>query len=73
METLWHGVMVETQTFAYLRVSKIDQDLEKNKMDILKLAHTERLGPVHFVEEKVSGTLSWRKRQIADLLDDRHF
>ena len=27
------------QTFAYLRVSKLDQDLEKNKLDILKLAH----------------------------------
>ena len=27
---------METQTFASLRVSKVDQDLEKNKMDILK-------------------------------------
>jgi DNA invertase Pin-like site-specific DNA recombinase len=33
-------------TFAYLRVSKVDQDLEKNKMDILKLAHEHRLGQV---------------------------
>jgi hypothetical protein len=39
-------VMVETQTFAYLRVSKLDQDLEKNKMDILKLANNEHLGHV---------------------------
>ena len=61
--------MVGTQTFAYLRVSKMDQDLEKNMMDILKLAHNERLGQVHFVQEKVSGTISWRKRQIADLLE----
>jgi DNA invertase Pin-like site-specific DNA recombinase len=62
-------VMVETQTFAYLRVSKLDQDLEKNKMDILKLANNEHLGHVHFVEEKVSGKISWRKRQIADILE----
>ncbi len=61
--------MVEAQTFAYLRVSKVDQDLEKNKMDILKLAHNEHLGYVHFVEEKVSGKVSWRKRQIADILE----
>ena len=62
--------MVETQTFAYLRVSKLDQDLEKNKMDILKLAHNEHLGHVHFVEEKVSGKVSWRNRKIAKVLDN---
>lgn len=61
---------METQTFAYLRVSKIDQDLEKNKMDILKLANNEHLGHVHFVEEKISGKVSWRKRQIAALLEN---
>src|SRR5258708_5850508 len=32
------------QTFAYLRVSKMDQDLEKNKADILKLANEAHLG-----------------------------
>ncbi len=64
--------MVEAQTFAYLRVSKVDQDLEKNKMDILKLANNEHLGHVHFVEEKVSGKISWRKRQIADILEKSH-
>ena len=57
------------QTYAYLRVSKTDQDLEKNKMDILKLAHERRLGQVEFVEEKVSGKVSWRKRKIAEVLD----
>lgn len=60
---------MEAQTFAYLRVSKVDQDLEKNKIDILKLANNEHLGHVHFVEEKVSGKVSWRKRQIADILE----
>jgi len=58
------------QTFAYLRVSKLDQDLEKNKMAILKLAHEQKLGQVEFVEEKVSGKVSWRKRQIAQVLDN---
>ena len=58
------------QTFAYLRVSKLDQDLEKNKSDILKLANEAHLGHVQFIEEKVSGKVSWRKRQIATILEN---
>ena len=54
---------------AYLRVSTIDQDLDKNKADILKLANSQ-LGHVHFEEEKVSGNISWRKRKIARILED---
>ncbi len=48
-------------TTAYLRVSTIDQDLEKNKADILKLAHSLELGHVHFEEEKLSGKISWAR------------
>ncbi len=58
------------QTFAYLRVSKLDQDLEKNKSDILKLANNAHLGHVQFIEEKISGKISWRKRQIAAILEN---
>jgi len=58
------------QTFAYLRVSKLDQDLEKNKADILKLADEAHLGQVQFTEEKISGKISWRKRQIATILEN---
>src|SRR6266699_5646730 len=58
------------QTFAYLRVSKLDQDLEKNKLDILKLANEAHLGHVSFIEEKVSSKISWRKRQIATILEN---
>src|ERR1700716_575884 len=58
------------QTFAYLRVSKLDQDLEKNKADILKLANDAHLGHVQFIEEKNSGKISWRKRQIAAILEN---
>jgi DNA invertase Pin-like site-specific DNA recombinase len=57
------------QTFAYLRVSKVDQDLEKNKVDILKLANDLHLGHVRFIEEKISGKVTWRKRQIAVILE----
>ena len=58
------------KTTAYLRVSTIDQDLDKNKADILKLANQLELGHVYFEEEKVSGKVSWRKRKIAQVLDD---
>ena len=58
-----------SQTIAYLRVSTIDQDIEKNKNDILRLANDKDLGKVVFVEEKVSGTVSWKKRKIADIIE----
>jgi DNA invertase Pin-like site-specific DNA recombinase len=56
------------KTISYLRVSTIDQDLEKNKSDILKLANDKQLGNVKFVEEKISGTVSWKKRKIHDII-----
>jgi DNA invertase Pin-like site-specific DNA recombinase len=43
------------RTIGYLRVSTNDQDLNKNKTDILSLANDLRLGNVDWVEEKVSG------------------
>lgn len=58
------------RTVAYLRVSTQDQDLEKNKADILTLANRRNFGQVHFVEETVSGRISWRRRQLAQVLDD---
>ncbi len=60
----------EHKTIAYLRVSSIDQDIEKNKADILTLANDKNLGKVYFVEEKISGTVPWRKRKLADILDE---
>lgn len=57
------------QTIGYLRVSTAEQNLEKNKMEILKLAHDKDLGKVKFVEERISGRVSWRKRKIADVLE----
>ncbi|MCL4251967.1 MAG: recombinase family protein [Anaerolineae bacterium] len=56
-------------TTAYLRVSTNDQDLEKNKFDILKLANDRNLGNVHWVEEHVSGRVSWRKRGLGAIVE----
>lgn len=59
-----------TKTVAYLRVSTIDQDIEKNKADILKLANEKSLGKVEFIEEKVSGKILWKNRKIAPILQE---
>lgn len=58
------------RTIAYLRVSTIDQNLEKNKADILHMANDKNLGRVEFIEEKVSGKISWKQRKIGPLLDE---
>ena len=58
------------QTIGYLRVSTADQDLEKNKADILTLANHHNLGQVKFFEEKISGKISWHKRKIAQVIED---
>jgi len=58
------------KTVAYLRVSTLDQDIEKNKADILRFANHHDLGKVHFVEEIASGRTPWRERQIAQVLEE---
>jgi DNA invertase Pin-like site-specific DNA recombinase len=62
----------QPKTIAYLRVSTIDQDLDKNRSAILELANSNHLGHVKFIEEKVSGKVSWRNRKIAEILDAAH-
>lgn len=57
------------KTIAYLRVSTTDQDLQKNKFDILHLANEKGLGKVEWVEEQVSGRVSWKKRKIAQVIE----
>jgi DNA invertase Pin-like site-specific DNA recombinase len=57
-------------TVAYLRVSTYDQDLEKNKADILLLANRKALGQVHFIEETVSGRVPRRRRKLAEILEE---
>jgi len=56
-----------SKTIGYLRVSTDQQDLEKNKADILKLANDKKFGHVDFVAEKVSGTKDWRKRKLGEV------
>ena len=58
------------KTIAYLRVSTIDQDTEKNKNEILRLANDKDFGKVVFIEEKASGKKSWKERKIKQVIDD---
>lgn len=57
-------------TIGYLRVSTNEQDLEKNKFDILKLANERGLGQVQWVEEHVSGRVSWRTRKLGAVIEN---
>lgn len=57
------------KTISYLRVSTQLQDLEKDKLSILKLAHELQLNHVTFVEEKISGKISWKQRKIAEVIE----
>ncbi|CAK0745701.1 putative DNA-invertase from lambdoid prophage Rac [uncultured Gammaproteobacteria bacterium] len=64
------AVQPTRKTVAYLRVSTLDQDIGKNKTDILYFANHHDLGKVDFVEEIASGRKPWRERQIAQVLED---
>jgi DNA invertase Pin-like site-specific DNA recombinase len=61
---------MQNKTIAYLRVSTVEQDLEKNKADILTFANNKDFGKVKFVEEKVSGMKNWKNRKIKQVIDD---
>jgi len=57
------------KVIGYLRVSTINQDLEKNKADILAYCNDHDLGKVHFVQEIVSGKVSWKRIRIKEVID----
>jgi len=59
----------QKKVVGYLRVSTASQDLEKNKADILTYANDHKLGNVQFVEEIVSGKVSWKRRKIKEVID----
>ena len=58
------------KTIAYLRVSTVEQDLKKNRHEILELANARGFGPVEFVEEKVSGIKNWKERKVKQVIDE---
>ena len=59
-----------SKTYAYIRVSTDKQDLENQKFAILQYANNKKLGNVEFIEETVSGRISWKNRKLKDLIDN---
>ncbi len=58
-----------TKAYAYLRVSTLEQNTEKNKLEILKFANDKKLGNVEFIEEQISGRTNFKNRELGRLLD----
>lgn len=56
-------------TYAYIRVSKLDQDTEKNKIDILQFANEHKFGNVEFTEEHITGKKHFKLRKLGTILD----
>jgi len=59
-----------SRTVGYLPVSTVDPDIEKLRAALLEYADRNDLGRVTFVEEKVSGMKSWKKRKLAQIVND---
>ena len=58
------------KTVAYLRVSTLEQDLDKNRHDILEFSNDQAFGRVEWVDEKVSGTKNWKERKLKEVIDN---
>ena len=55
-------------TYAYLRVSTDRQDVANQRHGILEYANAHGLGRIQFVEDTLSGRITWRERAIGQLL-----
>ena len=55
-------------TYAYLRVSTNQQDVDNQRHGILEYVNQQSLGHLEFVEDSVSGQKKWRDRQLGQLL-----
>jgi len=58
----------KTKVIGYLRVSTENQDLENQRFGILDLAHKNKWH-VQFVEEKVSGKVSYKDRELGKTIE----
>lgn len=58
-----------TTHFAYLRVSTNSQDAENQKLGVLDYCNTRNLVPLKMITDEVSTQVSWKERQIGNILD----
>lgn len=55
--------------FAYLRVSTGGQDLNNQKVGVVDYAMSRSMPITKIIEDKISGKIDWRNREIGKLLD----
>jgi DNA invertase Pin-like site-specific DNA recombinase len=56
-------------TYAYLRVSTDQQDVNNQRHGILEYANKKNIGgSLSFIEDTVTGRKKWKERKIGDLL-----
>jgi DNA invertase Pin-like site-specific DNA recombinase len=56
--------------FAYLRVSTDRQDAKNQKLGILDYCNSKNINNLKIVEDTISGTTSWRDREIGKLIEN---
>ena len=56
-------------SFAYLRVSTSEQDVNHQRHGILEYANRKGFGEIQFIDDACSGTIHWRKRKLGELLN----
>lgn len=61
---------MKPRTIGYLRVSTEEQDLEKDKAVILSHVNEKDLGRVEWIQEKISGKVPFRNRQLGTVVDE---
>ena len=59
-----------SRTVGYIRVSTNKQGGDGQESAILRFANERRFGSVDFVRETASGSLDWRKRDLAAVVED---
>jgi len=57
-------------SYAYLRVSTDEQDVDNQRYGLFMYANIHGLGPLQFVEDTASGRLAWRDRAVGRLLTE---
>jgi len=55
-------------TYAYLRVSTDQQDLDNQRHGILEYSNSHSISGLQFVEDNAAGKVKWKERKLGDLL-----
>lgn len=63
--------MQPLKNYAYLRVSKDEQDINNQRHSILEYANANNINELIFVEDKVSSCIEWNKRKIGHLIQEQ--